>query len=319
MNTSTQPDGKWMSIAEVERETGLPRATVRMWERRYGFPAPARDERGERSYDAAQVAQLRLMQRLVQQGHRPAKLVAAGAQGIRELAAPAPAARSRAASPQAAALLRVVKQHDVDQLKLQLLACLRRVGLEQFVAAQLPAFNALIGDAWSSGELQVHEEHLYSHVVYDVVREAIAAVAQPVRDEAPLVLLTTVPQEYHGLGLLMAHAMFALQGCQVVSLGVRLPLDQIAAAAQAYKSDLVGLSFTGALGTAHVLRSLEELRGMLPPQVRLWAGGSNPALHKRTIAGVRSIKDVLAIPAMLAEDFALPPVAAARAARKLAA
>ena len=34
------------SIAEVERDTGLARATVRIWERRYGFPAPLRDDRG---------------------------------------------------------------------------------------------------------------------------------------------------------------------------------------------------------------------------------------------------------------------------------
>ena len=74
------------SIAEVERETSLPRATLRIWERRYGFPAPQRDERGERVYPADQVAQLHLMRELIEQGHRPGKLIAAGAAEIARLA-----------------------------------------------------------------------------------------------------------------------------------------------------------------------------------------------------------------------------------------
>jgi len=38
------------SIAAVERDTGLAKDTLRVWERRYGFPAPARDANGERLY-----------------------------------------------------------------------------------------------------------------------------------------------------------------------------------------------------------------------------------------------------------------------------
>jgi methanogenic corrinoid protein MtbC1 len=38
------------------------------------------------------------------------------------------------------------------------------------------------------------------------------------------VLLTTLPGEPHGLGLLMAEAMLALEGCTCVSLGVQTPV-----------------------------------------------------------------------------------------------
>ena len=34
-----------LSIAAVERDTGLSKDTLRVWERRYGFPAPQRDAR----------------------------------------------------------------------------------------------------------------------------------------------------------------------------------------------------------------------------------------------------------------------------------
>ncbi|HRF13460.1 MAG TPA: MerR family transcriptional regulator, partial [Candidatus Accumulibacter phosphatis] len=63
-------------IAAVERDTGLSKDVLRVWERRYGFPAPCRDANGERSYPAEQVERLRLIKRLMDQGHRPGKLIA---------------------------------------------------------------------------------------------------------------------------------------------------------------------------------------------------------------------------------------------------
>ena len=294
------------SIAEVERDTGLARATVRIWERRYGFPAPLRDDRGERVYPHDQVEQLRLMKQLLDQGHRPAKLVAAGAAGVKRLAA-SPAAKAAPRPRAASKLLRLLREHDALALREELQARLDEVGLARFAGQEIAVMNAVVGDAWASGELEIHQEHLYSDSVYEVVRAAIAGLGGAVRPEAPQVLLTTFPQEPHGLGLLMAQAMFALEGCPTVSLGVRLPVEQIAASARAYRADLVGLSFTGCQNPTHVQRGLEELRGLLPVSVRIWAGGASPALEKRSIPGVRVVRDVRAVPELLAEDFALPP------------
>ena len=199
----TQQPLKW--ISEVERDTGVPRATLRIWERRYGFPAPERDERGERCYPQEQVAQLRLMQRLIAQGHRPGQLIAAGAAEIRrlsEVAAPVAARRPRSAPP----LLRLLREHDAVALQEALAAMLARDGLARFAAAEVPALNAMIGDAWRAGELEIHEEHLYTDCLYQVLRPAISALQPALRPEAPRVLLTTFPDEPHGLGLLMAQA-----------------------------------------------------------------------------------------------------------------
>ena len=64
-----------MSIAAVERDTGLSKDTLRVWERRYGFPTPERDASGERSYAFEQVARLRTIKRLLDIGHRPGRIV----------------------------------------------------------------------------------------------------------------------------------------------------------------------------------------------------------------------------------------------------
>ena len=42
-----------LPIGAVERETGISKDLLRMWERRYGFPEPARDEQGDREQERA--------------------------------------------------------------------------------------------------------------------------------------------------------------------------------------------------------------------------------------------------------------------------
>lgn len=48
-----------LAIREVAERTGLAAGTIRMWEQRYGFPAPARTTSGYRSYTEADVELLR--------------------------------------------------------------------------------------------------------------------------------------------------------------------------------------------------------------------------------------------------------------------
>ena len=76
-----------LSIAAVERDTGLSKDTLRVWERRYGFPAPPRDGLGERSYPFDQVERLRTIRRLLEAGHRPGRVVPLQADELNRLAA----------------------------------------------------------------------------------------------------------------------------------------------------------------------------------------------------------------------------------------
>jgi len=64
-----------LSISAVERDTGLSKDTLRVWERRYGFPSPMRDAFGERIYPLEQVDRLRAIRRLMDIGHRPGKII----------------------------------------------------------------------------------------------------------------------------------------------------------------------------------------------------------------------------------------------------
>jgi DNA-binding transcriptional MerR regulator len=48
-----------LSIGEVVAATGVGEATLRAWERRFGFPAPRREPSGHRRYSAAEVERIR--------------------------------------------------------------------------------------------------------------------------------------------------------------------------------------------------------------------------------------------------------------------
>jgi DNA-binding transcriptional MerR regulator len=59
----------------VERGTGIGRDRRRVWERRYGFPEPVRNAKGERSYPEEQLRRPQRTRRLLDRVMRPGKLL----------------------------------------------------------------------------------------------------------------------------------------------------------------------------------------------------------------------------------------------------
>lgn len=273
-------------IAVVERETGIGKDTLRVWERRYGFPRPLRDEHGERVYPAEQVARLRLMRRLMTAGHRPSRLVGATDAQLHTMVAALPDTTQAEPPPdELREIVRLLKEHDAGKLRGALAQRLSRQGLDHFVTGCVPLLNQLVGEAWSRGELEVFEEHLYTEQMQALLRQAIGAL--PAGRAAPRILLTTVPDEQHVLGLLMLEALLSLDGAACISLGTQTPLADIAAAAQAHDADIVILSFSAAFPVRQVPVLTGRLRDALPAETELWIGGAGTQ-RLPTIRGVQS-------------------------------
>ena len=296
-----------MSISAVERDTGLSKDTLRIWERRYGFPMPDRDNLGERSYPFEQVERLRTIKRLLDAGHRPGRIVAMPAADLDRLTS-ATGLRAKQAEPATdllhagdlAAFMAAIRQHDVDMLRHLMARKLSRIGLGRFVLDVIAPLNMQVGEAWMQGRLEVFEEHLYTESVQVVLRNALHQLPAAGAGR-PRVLLATVPGEPHGLGLLMAEAVLALEGCRCESLGVQTPVWDIVRAAAALHSDVVALSYTGCTNPHQVTDGLTELRGKLPAEVDVWAGGSAPVLQRRAISGVRAMVGLDDVAAALAQ------------------
>ncbi|HJV25142.1 MAG TPA: MerR family transcriptional regulator [Aromatoleum sp.] len=263
------------NIAAVERDTGLSKDVLRMWERRYGFPTPERDANGERLYPHDQVERLRLVKRLMDQGHRPGKLMGLASEELAALARRAPAPRessSAAVDEKLDELLELIRRHDSVGYLLAMQQRLGRQGLQRFVQDTLAPLTHEVGKAWEDGRIEVFEEHLFTELTTRLLRQAIGALPAGSRPR-PRVILTSVPEEQHELGLLMVESLLALEGAECVPQGTQMPVLEIVHAAEAHRIDVIALSFSIAFPQRQISGLLRHLRQLLPGHVALWAGG----------------------------------------------
>ena len=299
------PHAHAVPIAAVERDTGLSKDTLRVWERRYGFPTPLRDENGERLYPHEQVERLRLLRRLTDQGLRPAKIIHASGEELSRLLESCQSARPQKNGAQddgrIAEFIALIKLHRLPELRAALQQTLIREGLRGFVGGLVEPLNRAVGDAWVQGELEITEEHLYTEQLQNVLRSAInthAGVAP--HGQRPRVLLTTVPDELHALGLLMAEAILVSEGASCTSLGTQTPIGDIAGAASEHRFDVVALSYSGAFPMRQALETLQDLRQRLPAGIAIWAGGEAVNPQRVRIPGVQAIGSLDELPTAVA-------------------
>ena len=270
-------------IATVEREIGIGKDTLRVWEKRYGFPVPVRDEHDERLYPQPQVNQLRLIKRLLGNGLRPSKVVGLGIDELNEMLVSS-RGHEHEYSEDILTLVDLIKTHQAQGLRLALSRQLLKQGLNDFLSKTITPLNQTVGEAWMRGEIRIFEEHLYSDQITNVLQSAISTLRDPTC--SPRVLLTTLPGEEHSLGLLMAEATLSLEGASCVNLGVQTPIQEIVSAVAAHRSDVVVLSFSATMTAQQIKTGLQQTRLALPARVALWTGGSGVGKHRTTIEGV---------------------------------
>lgn len=292
------------SIAAVERDTGIGKDTLRMWERRYGFPAPQRNPFGERTYSNAQVAKLRVVKRLLDAGFRPGRIVTLPIEELLRLSPaadePQPARHATNAPAQPAHdALDLLRANDLAGLRRQFEMFQVHAGLDRLVTELIAPLNTLIGEAWMRGRLEVYQEHAYTELVQRTLGQALSALSRSDAKRRPQVLLTTLRDEPHGLGLLMAEVVLSIGGADCTALGVQTPLTEIVRASEAFGADIVALGFTGCDGPNAMLNGLVDLRARLPRHIELWAGGAVAALRRRGVDGVRGLTELRDIPAEL--------------------
>ncbi|UUZ55999.1 MerR family transcriptional regulator [Massilia sp. H-1] len=129
----------------------MPKETLRVWERRYDFPQPERDQNGERQYPAAQVQRLRLVKRLLDLGYRPGKIMHMGSEELAELAAKAGAVAlaPNADDPELRHCLTLIKNHKIAELRQRMAQALLQMGLQRFVTDLVAPLTTLVGDTWA--------------------------------------------------------------------------------------------------------------------------------------------------------------------------
>lgn len=274
---------KPLTMAEIERETGISRDTLRIWQRRYGFPEPQRNQRSERNYSIDQLERLRLIKQLLDSGMRPGKLARLDLQQLRQITQQQ--RESAVLSRDIDELLHMMATGPSYGLLTRMEALLQQQGLKDFLNEVVAPMNHAVGEAWFSGSIGVLDEHLYAEQIRMLLTGALRNL--PKTEHSPRAFLTTLPGEQHGIGLLMAACILALEGIEVLLLGVQTPLDEIARGTIEADCRIVGISCSEYMNRRTIATQLVRLRKMLPDRVALWAGGSGISKLTAMPSGIR--------------------------------
>jgi len=257
--TDTQPV---YNIKAVVEATGLPAATLRAWERRYGALAPGRTNSGYRLYSAQDINVLRWLKARVAEGltisqaialhkHRRLDDQPLAAAGERRLEN-----RQGLTAARDALLAALVDFEEVraDRLLEEAFAV---YGLEAVTEHLIGPVMMQIGDRWHRGELSTAVEHFASNYL----RRKIDAIinAAPRNTTGPLVVLGCAPDDWHELGLLLIYLLLRRRGVRTLYLGQNVPVLQFVEEMERLRPAIVIIAAT----TVETVRGVGELAAAL--------------------------------------------------------
>jgi methanogenic corrinoid protein MtbC1 len=271
------------NIQEISVRTGIPKDLLRQWERRYGYPNPQRDQNSNRIYSEFHLDKLLLVRQLLDQGKRPGKLIHLESDELKSML------QIPEADFDTDELIHLLKSGKALTLGNWLHSMVKN-DLRSFVHKVIAPATEAVGEAWSSGEITVYEEHMYTEVMKRIAHKYLAE--QPHNNSGPKVMLTTVPGEKHTLGLLMVEIILSLGGAKVISFGTEMPFNEIREAAEKHGVNILGLSFSASYAAEDAVVMLAGLRQAISPEIQIWSGGAAFSNTYEPLNGVEIFHDL---------------------------
>lgn len=247
-----------LDIEQVSQLTGLPAATLRNWEKRYGFPTPRRSTGGHRLFGVEDVDKIREVAALNNQGVKVSDAIGRVLSGN-----PAPASV-------------VDQQPVVDTLQESLDKVLRSLYIYDAISAEetmsriglrlketdllelvYPALLRKVGEDWENSRINIAQEHFAANYFRTQLLNYFKAGR--LAKAGPKVLMSTPPGERHEGGLLILAAYLMLLGWQVVYLGADLPIEDLKQATETVCPDLVCISVVQEEILLNNLKALEAM------------------------------------------------------------
>lgn len=285
-----------ISIQQLSLEVGIGSDTLRIWERRYGFPVPGRDSRGHRCYPSQQIEELRIVKKLQNLGYRPSKIFSLTATQRRELLKKLLAE----GLPENSAQIKLTTELAPQQIDLELNKQLQRLGLSNFIHEFAVPLIQTLDRGWTEGTLSIAREHLVSDRLEQLLKQQLATAPQTERKTQLLFL--TLSGERHKLGLLMSATLFHAAGFGCILLQEELPLSEIPQLATDLQVAGVALSFSAHYATKQAKQDLARLRNCLDRDIKLIAGGHAIKQGVR-LPNVVICSDLQKIPALCSRLF----------------
>lgn len=282
-------------IKSVATLTGLPPATLRAWERRYGLVEPPRSGGGYRLYTDADVALLARVKSLVDTGTSVSEAV-----GVVKHSRPASLADLPRQTVEGArtglleALLALDRSAAVRESHV-----LSLFPFEQRIDGVLMPVLHEIGDRWARGEASIVQEHFATAFIREKLvgmLESIETRPQGGREA----ICAGAPGEAHELGLIAVAVHLALRDWRVTYLGMDVPVVELRSMLAVRRPALLCTSLIRLTSERECLEFARALRTIAPPETRVVVGGAGVP---RDIAGkagdglhlVRDMQELFAV------------------------
>ena len=250
-----------MNIEAVARSTGVPAATLRKWEERYGVPSPERTDGSQRRYSDRDLRQIEWLRDRLAEGIRIGQAVRL-LQRVEE-----PLGSPKALSAAIVAATRAKAQSRLEALVNQTFALYPPEAAITEVAVPVLAET---GALWERAEISVADEHFVSQLFATKLRALIDSTAS---GSAGLAVLACVAGERHELGLLAAAALLQADGWRVLYLGADTPLRQAFELATDVGAKVLVLAATMPRHARDAAPELAELERE-HPRLRIERGGA---------------------------------------------
>jgi len=268
------PEEQLLPMGAVTRRTGIGEHTLRVWERRFGFPQPLRLPSGHRRYTMDQVQQLTMIHEALRCGYRAGDVVPLPREKLEKLLEECGQV-SQSDEPAEGWLHEIFKaaeEFDRTAVQKALYQAAGNLGLPRFLRDRVAPLLSEIGEAWARGDIEIRHEHFISEVLEEVLRD-LRRPLEATADGRPVVL-AGLPSEHHALGLHVAALAVAAAGHHCLVLGPQSPAEEIVLAAESVGAAAVGLSISPFAKTHDTLSEIRHLRERLPSGIPLWLGGS---------------------------------------------
>ena len=213
------------SVGRVAERLGVPPATLRTWDRRYGIGPSQRTSGGHRRYSEEDIRRVRVMARFIDRGV-PAQTAARVASSMDTDRLRIETEVDQPTEVYAHAALVTAISSAALTLNPEALSRLYQLTLRErdLVGAWTDVFCPalqLIGSQWGKGAIGVESEHLASELLVTELRALIAANRPP--QLANAVVLAGADDEQHYLPLLALQAELYQRGVGASYLGPRTP------------------------------------------------------------------------------------------------
>ncbi|MCY1074211.1 MerR family transcriptional regulator [Archangium lansingense] len=256
-----------LRIRTIARLTGIREATLRAWERRYGFPRPSRNESNYRVYSREEVENVRRVAKLITEGLSVSEAIAQ----VRTVPVGALPVLEQLEDRFWSAVM-VLDGDEADQV---LGEAQDSMEVEPYVDTLLLPLLREMGH-----RLDIAREHLASALI----RQRLGALllAEEARPGGPRVVLACPERDIHEGGLLALGLHLKRRGWRVTLLGADTPAEALRGACMQVNPDVVALSCVRR-------REVEELRQVLQAAVEACAptmvvvGGPGAREHLKAV------------------------------------